>query len=193
MIGKRERKRASWKKCHFFPLQCLRCKPWLQCLGKPEETEQWFAVNYALFEYLAQNNLHFFSFPFCKWCPRFLQWGNTTLYISLSTSLQTVTLDSSKSWPFPRAPWGAPCSCWESPVVFSWAKSWKKGSPPNLPVFTASPTAISCQCMHPVCRPHPKVLPRPKHWKVISLLYWRQTTKVQVRGWTQLLQAWRIP
>lgn len=153
MIGKRERKRASWEKCHLFPLQCLRCKPWLQSFGKPEESEQWFAVNYALFEYLAQNNLHFFSFPFCKWCPRFLQWDNSTLYISLSTSRPRQS-----PWTAARAaPWGAPCSCWESTVAFRWAKSWKKGPPPNLPVFTVNPTAISCQHMHPACSPHLKV------------------------------------
>ena len=127
-----------------------------------------------LCEYLAQNNLRFFSFPFCKWCPRFLQWDNPTLYISLSTSPQPVTLDDSKGWLFPLAPRGASRSCWESTDAFGWAKSWKKGPPPNSPVFTANSTATCCQSVHPACRPPPKVLPRLPCWRVIALLCWRQ-------------------
>lgn len=43
----REEKGELQKTWRVLSLYCICCKPWLQRLGKPEESEQWFAVNYA--------------------------------------------------------------------------------------------------------------------------------------------------
>lgn len=71
-------------------------------------------------------------------------------------------LSPNKGWLFPLAPRGAG------------QRAEEKGPRPNSPVFTASPTATSCQIMCPACRTSPKVLPRPPCCRGIALLCWRQ-------------------
>lgn len=117
---------------------------------------QWITL---LCEYLAQNNLPFFSFPFCKWCPRFLQWDTPTLYISLSTS------------PPSCRPTRADSSRW---LPGELSKELKKRVHLQIHLSLHNPTATSCQIMCLACRTSPKVLPRPPCCRVIALLCWRQ-------------------
>lgn len=121
-----------------------------------------------LCEYLAQNNLHFHFFPFCKWCPRFLQWDNIVLYI-----VKDVHPDYLPGWQqeltISTGSQGNPMLLLREHRYLYWAKSWRKGAPPNSLAFTVNPRATSYQSVCPTCRPPPKVLPRPSRWRVIAL------------------------